>query len=362
MEFNCANSNQQESLISELTQGFQLATKLKDQMSAEIGETRGMLAERIYSCFQRALLILQWGGGSRETFKHNLVGSSTMPESPLSVIGSPKSEDFSPGNHTPKDSRKRKMLPTWTAQKRASSEAGEGVPEDGFSWRKYGQKDILGAKNPRSYYRCTYRNIQGCVATKQVQRNDEDPMIFDITYKGKHTCTLTPRSKSAPTSPQKQVSEKQNNFPVTQYQQQQQPDLLLNFQTGLKVEIQNLDNQDTGFIFPTSELTYENYLFMPSTLDDSQLYNGYAQTIMPSPATSESTYFSTSPCNISAFGGIHCGHHSESDIGEIISAATSGTNSPIMGIDFPSNLYEVCNPYFPFDNQAFTNTFSQTKE
>lgn len=33
-----------------------------------------------------------------------------------------------------------------------SSDGGgviEGTPDDGYSWRKYGQKDILGAKFPR---------------------------------------------------------------------------------------------------------------------------------------------------------------------------------------------------------------------
>lgn len=44
----------------------------------------------------------------------------------------------------------RKTLPKWTDQVRVcSGTALEGPPDDGFSWRKYGQKDILGAKHPR---------------------------------------------------------------------------------------------------------------------------------------------------------------------------------------------------------------------
>jgi len=44
----------------------------------------------------------------------------------------------------------RKMLPKWTEQVRISPERGlEGPHDDIFSWRKYGQKDILGAKFPR---------------------------------------------------------------------------------------------------------------------------------------------------------------------------------------------------------------------
>uniref|UniRef100_A0A0E0MI85 WRKY domain-containing protein n=1 Tax=Oryza punctata TaxID=4537 RepID=A0A0E0MI85_ORYPU len=59
------------------------------------------------------------------------------------------------------------------------------VQDDGYSWRKYGQKDILGAKG---YFRCTHRNTQGCVATKQIQRRDADPLLFDVEYHGAHTC------------------------------------------------------------------------------------------------------------------------------------------------------------------------------
>ena len=42
--------------------------------------------------------------------------------------------------------------------------------------------------NYRAYYRCTHRNVQGCLATKQVQRSDEDSSVFEVTYRGRHTC------------------------------------------------------------------------------------------------------------------------------------------------------------------------------
>ncbi|KAL5204903.1 hypothetical protein ABZP36_009774 [Zizania latifolia] len=60
--------------------------------------------------------------------------------------------------------------------------------DDGFSWRKYGQKDILGAKHPRCYYRCTHRNSKGCMATRHVQRTDDDPSLFNVVYLREHTC------------------------------------------------------------------------------------------------------------------------------------------------------------------------------
>ncbi|KAK6943276.1 WRKY domain [Dillenia turbinata] len=60
--------------------------------------------------------------------------------------------------------------------------------DDGYAWRKYGQKVILNAKHPRNYYRCTHKIDQGCQATKQVQRTDDEPPMFRTTYCGYHTC------------------------------------------------------------------------------------------------------------------------------------------------------------------------------
>ncbi|XP_065870605.1 probable WRKY transcription factor 70 [Euphorbia lathyris] len=61
--------------------------------------------------------------------------------------------------------------------------------EDGHAWRKYGQKDILYAKYPRSYFRCTHKYDQGCKATKQVQRKEDEPNLYLINYIGNHTCS-----------------------------------------------------------------------------------------------------------------------------------------------------------------------------
>ncbi|WOL14766.1 hypothetical protein Cni_G23547 [Canna indica] len=65
-------------------------------------------------------------------------------------------------------------------------------PDDGYTWRKYGQKDILNSMFPRSYYRCTHRSYYGCEAKKQVQRLDEDPDMFEVIYCGTHTCQTSP--------------------------------------------------------------------------------------------------------------------------------------------------------------------------
>jgi hypothetical protein len=60
--------------------------------------------------------------------------------------------------------------------------------EDGYIWRKYGQKEIHNSKHPRLYFRCTYRDDSGCPATRQVQMSEDDPSLYVINYFGNHTC------------------------------------------------------------------------------------------------------------------------------------------------------------------------------
>lgn len=54
--------------------------------------------------------------------------------------------------------------------------------EDGYKWRKYGQKQVKGSENPRSYYKCTYPN---CPTKKKVEKNFEG-QITEIIYRGTH--------------------------------------------------------------------------------------------------------------------------------------------------------------------------------
>lgn len=54
--------------------------------------------------------------------------------------------------------------------------------EDGYNWRKYGQKQVKGSEYPRSYYKCTQPN---CQVKKKVERS-HDGQITEIIYKGAH--------------------------------------------------------------------------------------------------------------------------------------------------------------------------------
>ncbi|KAL8137760.1 hypothetical protein V2J09_003761 [Rumex salicifolius] len=54
--------------------------------------------------------------------------------------------------------------------------------EDGYNWRKYGQKPVKGSEFPRSYYKCTHPS---CPVKKKVERS-HDGQVTEIIYKSQH--------------------------------------------------------------------------------------------------------------------------------------------------------------------------------
>lgn len=60
--------------------------------------------------------------------------------------------------------------------------ANSASADDGYNWRKYGQKQVKGSEYPRSYYKCTHPN---CPVKKKVERSHEGH-ITEIIYKGAH--------------------------------------------------------------------------------------------------------------------------------------------------------------------------------
>ncbi|GMN59846.1 hypothetical protein TIFTF001_028940 [Ficus carica] len=74
--------------------------------------------------------------------------------------------------------------------------AGSGggtTSEDGYNWRKYGQKQVKGSEYPRSYYKCTHPN---CQVKKKVERSHEGH-ITEIIYKGTHNHPKPPNRRSS---------------------------------------------------------------------------------------------------------------------------------------------------------------------
>ena len=62
------------------------------------------------------------------------------------------------------------------------SVATERTSDDGYNWRKYGQKHVKGSEFPRCYYKCTHPNCE----VKKLFERSHDGQITEIIYKGSH--------------------------------------------------------------------------------------------------------------------------------------------------------------------------------
>ncbi|XP_062228111.1 transcription factor WRKY19-like [Phragmites australis] len=241
--------------------------------------------------------------------------------------------------------KRRKGLPRWAAKFRVPDANLEATPEDGFSWRKYGQKDILGAKYPRGYYRCTYRATQGCPATKQVQRSDSDMCVFDVTYQGAHTCHQKQRQAAAAVT----AHDISQPPPPPPQQQPQDPsmELLTGFKDCLKVETTEgprHDHDDGAASAPPASFFFPSVPFHAGVAPDD------AAARFSSPA--ESSYFSAPHCPGGRYDygtGVFM-RGPESELGEVVSRATAPT-ADLSAAGFDSSLYHLhpeLDPNLPF--------------
>lgn len=361
---DCAVNWEYKTLINELTQGIEHTKQLRAHFSSVDStiQNQELLLQKILSSYEQSLLILKCsvGGSMVQSSSAMMPTCGVIESSVVSVDGSPKSDDkkrsFQDHHELIDISKKRKLQPTWTEQVKVSPKSGfEGPTDDGYSWRKYGQKDIFGAKYPRSYYRCTYRHMQNCWAKKQVQRSDDDPTVFDVTYRGSHSCHHATYYVQQSTSPEKREFKKEA---VYQNRQNYSTQALMSLRANLRVDTNDLDKNEQAachFSFPptfSSGLTDENHRrFQISHVDENLIGSGYSASFV-SPTTPESNYFSVSGSSqMNGYGMIHNLNHSESDLTDIFSANTSTTSSPIVG-DFSLDNLEL-DTNFPFNNPNF---------
>ncbi|KAI3955038.1 hypothetical protein MKW98_005041 [Papaver atlanticum] len=182
-------------LIKEIIQAKELVIELQTHLNPSSFSGNALVA-KILSIFENSLSALNQIKMENETTTPN----SSMGQSGGSLLSNCASDFFQDGSRK----RCRKGLVRWTQQVRGCEQAGlEGPLDDGYGWRKYGQKDILGAKYPRAYYKCSYRTTQNCLAMKQVQRSDLNSSIFNVTYIGNHSCTEISELLSGKCTPNK---------------------------------------------------------------------------------------------------------------------------------------------------------------
>ncbi|XP_021823097.1 probable WRKY transcription factor 45 [Prunus avium] len=96
------------------------------------------------------------------------------------VVGADQNPHEATNSGNKNKGEKKTRKPKYAFQTRSQVD----ILDDGYRWRKYGQKAVKNNKFPRSYYRCTY---QGCNVKKQVQRLTKDEGIVVTTYEGMHT-------------------------------------------------------------------------------------------------------------------------------------------------------------------------------
>ncbi|CAM8925459.1 unnamed protein product [Rhodiola kirilowii] len=107
-----------------------------------------------------------------------------------SPLRSPDAED---DNNEETDSKRRRIDDDDKIMVQVESEVD--ILDDGYRWRKYGQKVVKGNPNPRSYYKCT---TAGCSVRKHVERDAHNIKLVITTYEGKHNHEVPTTKNSGP--------------------------------------------------------------------------------------------------------------------------------------------------------------------
>jgi hypothetical protein len=194
-----------------------------------------------------------------------------------------------------------------------------------------------------------------------VQRSDENHSIFEVTYRGRHTCKQASTPPLASPSLENDFSKQSKYHSQQQHEEKPKPSKEISRHFGF--DCNQVKNEDLGskdgifpfFSFPCTSSgneNEENNIFTESMIENSFLGN-FSPTFISS-TTSESNYFSVSPCHMNSFG---IGSQNVQTQGcelttEKISAPTSVTNSPIRDLDISIDYVDF-DTTFPFDNPEF---------
>lgn len=256
--FPSTSSSKRKRVITELVQGQNYATQLNFLLHNPVPPQDSLSAKELVSnvlrSFSQSLSVLTSSESGDDEVAQNLLFSGE--EVAASSIH-PRSEDSSESRKrslpVTKDRRgsykRRRTEQTWTRVSQTT--------DDNHAWRKYGQKEILNSQFPRSYFRCTRKYEQGCRATKQVQRTQENPDVYNITYIGFHTCKDTLKAPQMVTYSETWNSFLENSHPAdSNVENEQQHDPPIRSQSPIVK--QECHNDDT-----------------PSDLTDANLWSDF---------------------------------------------------------------------------------------
>lgn len=307
---------EQKNLINVLLQGKEVANQLSEYLNPSSSkEAQEVLIEKLLSSYEKALSMLKRGKNCPTA------GAGESSHTDAGTI--PWSIDLEPGDITDQCQKtvfkKRKTMPERIERVRINPEAGlEVTLDDGYSWRKYGQKGILGANFPRAYYRCTHQYTQNCSAKKLVQKSDEDSTILEITYRGNHTCKKRPELAS----------------------------------TGKEEPTQTVDEQKILLDAFKLENSVEIFPYFPFQFENEEIYSFPMEKNLMDDISTPFLSTSTSESNYFTFAVGQNMPTSESDHTEIISGPNSVTNSPIGDFNFSLDHLDF-DPNMQFDGSEF---------
>ncbi|KAI3979243.1 hypothetical protein MKX01_007719 [Papaver californicum] len=325
-------------IMNEIIQTRELVKELQTTLQPTSSTSREVLITRILSSLETSLSMLD---------RVKLENESAM-ESSVHVSGSPIGDCASDLSGNSSRKRCRKKLARRTEKVRVCEQTGlEGPLDDGYSWRKYGQKDILGTKYPRGYYKCTFQKSQGCLAMKQVQRSELDSSIFNVTYIGRHSCV----EGSELVSPGQHSPIKQEpNLHISNQEPREKKspqEAFISFQTSsyhqVVKEEKDLDNRKElssfpSFTFPSMKV--ENSFSETASTNSSPTY-------ISTPTTLESNYnFEGSSGEQNIFPNSVDSH--DSTIDEMAISAPLGHASSVVD-EYPTTLDSCWDWDFPVD-------------
>ncbi|CAH2057739.1 unnamed protein product [Thlaspi arvense] len=283
-------------VINELEQGRELAKRLMSNLkhTSSIESSKTLISE-ILRIYQNAIFMLSVNEDDK-----NIILKRTRE------IDNKDSKNVS---------KKRKISEEKKTEKvkvfvGAGQEKGSSI-DDGWCWRKYGQKEIHGSINPRGYFRCTHRFTQNCLAVKQVQKSDTDPTIFEVKYLGEHTCNNS-SPKTTTTKFSVSMLEEENRAHVTEQPEDIKPKKTEEVMISLE-DLEDKKNIFRTFSFSNHEIEnvggWKSNIFpetLMENLSPATSGSGITSEIVAAPASVENSetadsYFSSLD-NIIDFG------------------------------------------------------------